>query len=108
MGDSGENGMSIAMIKEEDSSDHEREEIVKEEEMVEEVDELIVSDESEEDDADKAVEAEHQENASAVTADLMSKFVVDLFKESSTLHELRQNRASIMLRQNKIEQTIDE
>ena len=49
-----------------------------------------------------------QETADALSLDLISEFVTDLFEETSALYELRLNRSSILSRQSQIERTLDE
>jgi len=82
-----------------------------EEEDAEDADESIASDgtpgSDEQPDGGKK-DADDEQRAAELALDMMSDFVSDLFKETSSLFALRQNRASIISRQNQIERTLDE
>jgi len=99
--ESGEHPSTKAMMEEVPSCDHEQ---------LQPVDESVVSDDStsDQESAKQLKRVDVEEQASALSLDLMSDFVAELWSETSTLYELRQNRASILSRQKQIEQTLDE
>jgi len=100
--ESGENEVDNASAKEEALCDHE------DPQEIEESDDSNHDESVGDSNRGESERLDVQQQAAALSLDLMSDFVTDLWAETSALYELRRNRASILSRQNQIERTLDE